>query len=88
VTLTVETSASRNDLSEFLEAFNFVTNTFAPVNFRVSSLTDVTTTVTLSSDYVNGADEATGNIQWVPQTDLEAADGWTETVDLVEWTKV
>jgi hypothetical protein len=88
VSLKVETSASRNDLSEFLRAFNYSTNAFVQVNFRVSSLTDVTTTVTLSSQYVSGSNDVKGRIQWIPQADLEAADGWTETVDLVEWMKL
>lgn len=88
VSLKVETSSTRNDLSEFLRAYNYSTNTFSQVNFRVSSLTDVITTVTLSSAFVSGTNEAKARIQWIPQSDLEAGDGWSEAIDHVEWRKL
>jgi hypothetical protein len=87
VTLNLETAASRDDLTEFYRTYNYTTSAFVTVDSATSSLTDAIHTIGLpgaATDWVSGG-EAKARIQWIPQTDLEAADGWIEIVDHVEW---
>lgn len=88
ISLKTETSATRNDLTEFTRAFNYATMSFDLVNSAMTSLTDVVRTVTLGAQYVSSGSEAKCRLQWIPNQDLEAADGWSESVDHVEWKKL
>lgn len=89
VTVTMETSATRNDLSEFQDSFNYSSNEWVNLGGTSSSLTDVTQVRTLpgtGAAFVSGTGEVRSRIRWIPQVDLEAADGWAESTDFVKWT--
>lgn len=88
VSLKVEVGSTRSDLSQFLRAYNYALNTYDLKDVRNSTLADSTITVNLTSAYVNVNDTANCRVQWIPNEDLVAEDGWSETVDLVEWQKL
>lgn len=80
-----ETSASRNDLSMFTDCFNFSTSQFDGLAFATSTLTDTRKwSKTPAASYVNAV---TGSIRlrirWIPQADIDAGDGWTQSIDCV-----
>lgn len=79
----IEISATRNDLSTFIDVRNQSTTNFENFDFHVSSTSDVTRTFTVSSGAPNyvAAGLIQARIRWIPQADLEAADGWSEQVD-------
>lgn len=85
-TIKVETSATRNDLSEFLYVRNYNTNTWTQVNFQASSLSDVIVTKPTTTANVGAGGAVSAEIVWIPQSDLEAGDGWSEQIDHVVWT--
>lgn len=81
------TAASRNDLSLFVELKNASTGSYEVVTTATSSLADQSVQATpsgnLSRFVGQGLTEA--RIRWVPQTDLEAADGWLASIDRATW---
>lgn len=85
-TIKFEISATRNDLSVFMDTFKYgSTNNWVNRDFSLSSLTDVTRTVNLTgtnvADLVSLGGDAKSRIRWIPTSDLEAADGWSEAID-------
>lgn len=87
--LAVELSATRNDLSQFIEIFNLTNSNFETVNFDLSSLTDVTKVITPSGGHTRFIDpnkKVVVRTRFIPSADLEAADGWSESFDLVRIT--
>lgn len=88
ISLKIETSATRNDLTEFVEALNYTSSGFEVVGAAASSLTDVVRSFTLGTQFVSSGDEAKCRLRWIPNVDLEAADGWTESIDQIEWRKL
>lgn len=79
-----EASASRNDLSTFVDVRNAVTNAWTNAAFAVSSLTDVVISGTITanaSNYIASNGNAMLRVRWIPTADLEAADGWSEQCD-------
>lgn len=89
MSLTFETGATRTDLSQFTEAFNYATNQWVSIDVRSSTLADqvvVWNNTTNASEFINGTTrEAKMRFRWIPQQDLEAADGWSESIDQVIW---
>lgn len=83
-----ETSATRSDLSQFTDAFNFNTNAWVNFNLRSSTIADDSYNFLLTgtlANFVGPANEVRTRIRYIPQADLEAADGWAEQIDLVRW---
>jgi hypothetical protein len=80
-----EASASRTDLSEFISLHNFASSTWTGAGFQSSTLTDsVLQGVVLSNvnaHIESGSRAVRARIQFIPQSDLEAADGWVEAID-------
>lgn len=87
-TVKVELSSTRSDLSTFIDAKNYTTNVFVNRDVHTSSTTDVvrTFTVPLDASPVSGTGDVAVQVRWFPNEDLVAEDGWSETVDHVEWT--
>lgn len=87
IKLNFETAATRTDISEFVEAFNYATNAYQTVSTRTTTLADAAASVTLApgANFVSGTGEVKVRIRYIPQADLEAADGWAESIDVVTW---
>lgn len=89
LTAVFEASATRNDLGQYFQLKNFSTNQFETVDFRLSTLTDSTATVTYTSNPGRWINSSTGAIQcrvrYIPTGDVDAADGWSERIDHVEY---
>lgn len=87
--ITVESGATRNDLSEFVHARNFATSSWTSAHFRTTTISDLTFTGTIAANaaqHVSGSGEVRAKIMWIPQTDIDSGDGWTERVDVVRWS--
>lgn len=84
---TFETRAGRTDLSQFTRIYNYSTNAYDAVDFRNSSLTDVTYTAAIpGANHVSGSGEIRIKFLWIPQGDVDAADGWSMGIDYVNLT--
>lgn len=82
-----ETRAGRTDLSQFTKLFNFGSNTWDQIDFRNTTLTDVIyTTTSPGANHVSGAGEIRIQMLWIPQGDIDAADGWSMGIDHVSIT--
>lgn len=93
LTLIVEASVSRTGLSQFVDAYKYATNSFQNVDFSVGTLADSTRTALLASPAASGfiqagTCEVKARIRWIPFEDVEAADGWSESLDRVVWDSV
>jgi|CXWL01.1.fsa_nt_gi hypothetical protein len=90
LTFTIETGASRTDLSEFTSLFNYVTNAYEQVNARTSTLADSLINIVIPSNQSRfvqaGTREMRGRLRWIPNSDIDAGDGWTEKIDRSVWT--
>lgn len=78
----------RDDQSVFTEAFNFQTNDYVEVDFRISSLSDTSyggSVPTPVASYVGTAGEVRARIRWIPSQDLDSGDGWSNGVDVFYW---
>lgn len=81
----VETAATRTDLSEFLDVFDYNTNTWDFMLVSSPGLVDSSITAhhTASGDHINALYNARTRIRWIPQEDLVAEDGWSMSIDQV-----
>lgn len=90
VQLIFETSATRADLSQFTELFNYQTSAFESGDFRSAPISDVSTTLTYTSNPIRFVNQTTremrARIRWIPQTDIDSGDGWTQSTDQLRWT--
>lgn len=83
---TVETRGSRSDLSQFTRLFNSQTSAYQQIDFRSTTLADTTFTQSVpGANYVNGLGDILLQIQWIPQADIDAGDGWTMSIDHVQF---
>ncbi len=84
-----ETAATRDDLSLFTSALNLSTNAYQLLGTQVSTLADTQQTFSITTNVDNYLSDINGEIKvklrWIPQADLEAADGWSEVVDMVNF---
>ena len=89
VGITVEASATRSDLSQFIDVFNFASNGWNTLTVGNSSQSDVVftwTNTTNPNDYISQTTrEVRGRVRWFPNEDLIAEDGWSERVDQFIW---
>lgn len=89
--INLETGATREDLSLFLDYYNFNTNAYTNIHLASSTLSDNVFASTLANNFTQYISEAGGTlklkarIRWIPQTDLEVSDGWAERVDRLTW---
>lgn len=87
ISFTYEGAATRNDLSLFLDLQNN-TNGWETVDTSTTGFSDVTRVATISTNagrFIRAAGELKARARWIPQQDLEAADGWATEVDFVGW---
>lgn len=84
-----EAKAARSDLSEFVDAFNFQTNQWENINFRTATLTDVMITRTFTSNPTRFVEQSSNTMnmrfRYIPQGDVDAADGWSMSIDLCKY---
>lgn len=82
---TAELTSVRDDLSTFIRAWNFSTSQWDDLDFSVSSTSDQVRTATVSSGASQYVDVTTremrAQIQFIPAADLDAGDGWSESID-------
>lgn len=78
----VETSAARSDLSQFVRMQNVNTSQYDLLDVRNTTLVDNAFTVTVANpaNYLAG-DTMQARVTWVPQNDVDAADGWSMGID-------
>jgi hypothetical protein len=84
-----EGSASRNDLSQFVRMFNYSTNSYTNVNVQNATIQDSVVEGTITTgvaNYSTGTREVRSRVLWIPQADIDAADGWVQTCDQAIWT--
>lgn len=89
----VECSATRNDLVGFVDARNFVNNTWTSLGTFTTTEPDVTRTFTTSSGLntlIRNTSVPTvrSRVRFIPAEDLVAEDGWSERIDFVKWELV
>lgn len=81
-------SASRTDLTVFLDARNFSSNAWTNFAAGSSTLTNVLysgTNTAAPTNFIDTTREVRARLRFIPQADLEAADGWSEAVDALTW---
>lgn len=80
-------AAGRNDLSVFVAMQNKTTNAFVNVATSTSTIidSDIYASVANPGNYVHSTGAMTMRLTWVPQNDIDAADGWGETIDAVHF---
>lgn len=83
----VESRASRTDLGQYTQVLNQVTNSWVQVHFVNTTLTDATyeTNIPNPSQYVAGDRSISARVNWIPQGDVDAADGWGMALDRMHW---
>lgn len=84
-----ETIAVRDDLNIFLRARNYATNAWDDLDFTISTLADQSRQVTLPGSLASYIESGTRRIQahvnWIPASDLDSGDGWSQSVDELVW---
>ncbi len=84
-----ETAASRNDLIEFLRAYNYSTSSFNNIANRITTIADAILNIDITTNVANYINSTTGQSRaqlfWVPTADVSDIDGWTERCDEIEW---
>lgn len=85
--IVVEARATRNDLGQYTEVLNQVSNAWIQVHFVNSSLTDTSyeSSIPNPSQYVAGDRLISARVHWIPQGDIDAADGWSMALDRMHW---
>lgn len=89
--LRFEGKASRNDLSQFVDMYNYSSNSYVQMNSGTTTLTDSVKNITVTTNvtqYRGGSNEVSSRVRYVPQNDIDAGDGWSMSVDQVLWTLV
>lgn len=84
-----EGSATRSDLSQFVRMYNYATNSYSTVSFQSSTLIDSVVEGAISasaSQYYSANRDVKSRVLWVPQSDISAGDGWTQSCDQAMWT--
>lgn len=82
----METSATRTDIGQYTEMFNFVTQQWQQVHFKTTTLSDVLDDFTVPGPVnkfiESGSRHMIGRMRWIPTGDIDAADGWSQRIDL------
>lgn len=79
----VEFSATRDDLTVFIDVQNHVAHVYDNALVTTSSLTDKTVSVLRTgSQYASDTRFGSIRIRTIPQTDLESGDGWATAIDV------
>lgn len=84
-----ECKAARSDLSEFVDAYNYQLNSWENINFRTATLTDVLISKTYNSNPTRFVEQSSNTMnmrfRYIPQGDVDAADGWSMSMDLCKF---
>lgn len=83
-----ETSATRSDLTQFADIYNFSTSAFVVLGVTSSTQSDATYTYNPAGPFEQYLETATQRamlrLRYFPNEDLVAEDGWSETIDQVQ----
>lgn len=87
----MEGKADRSDMIQYVRMFNYTTQAF--VNVSIQAATTVDSVVNGSvvagvTNYVGPGGQVKAQVHWIPQEDILAFDGWSESCDFVQWTRV
>lgn len=88
ITVLLETISVRDDQSQFSDVWNFNTNSWDNIDFRISSLTDSAYSSALPAPlnrYVGPGNEMRIKVLWIPSQDLDSGDGWSSGIDQAVW---
>jgi hypothetical protein len=87
--VTVVYKGSRNDLTVFFDARNKATSAWVNLGSGVTSAsfqTFANVNTTNPDDFIDQTTRViNGRVRFIPQADLEAADGWTSEIDMLVW---
>jgi hypothetical protein len=84
----VQTSASRNDLVQFLDGYNFDTASWVQLQAWLTTFGDTNRIVNAgnANPFINNANMGVqSRIRSIPSVDIDAADGWTFSIDRFNW---
>lgn len=87
MTISVEMSAGRNDLGQFIDAQN-TSSVWENLDASTSSLTDITRVVNVSTNpnrFIRPSNQLKLRVRTIPQGDIDAADGWSHGIDVIQW---
>ncbi len=84
---TFEGAATRSDITQFVELFRYSNSTWQLASLSTTALADTTVmyTATSPAQMVGPAGILKARVRYIPQADLEAGDGWAESIDFVKW---
>lgn len=88
IKLHAEASASRNDLGAYSEAFNYNSNSWVQLDFRLLPITDVVYTPSFPgtlANYIGPSNAIKTRHRTIPTGDIDAADGWSVSLDRWQW---
>jgi hypothetical protein len=83
---TTEIRATRTDLSQFIGLFNGTT--WETVDASNSSISDITRSVSILTNpqrFMLAGNILRSRLITIPQTDIDSGDGWTSSIDFVQW---
>lgn len=90
IQITIETSAGHPALSQLTTARNWSSNSYYPIDTRVSSTSDFTIQADLGQaapSYVSPNGELEIRLTWAPINDEDPReDGWLHSIDYLEWS--
>lgn len=82
----IESFCTTNDLTEFIEFRDWTSNAYVPVGARSTTRTETFKSYHLSSNvnrFMSAQRAVEARLRYIPQADLEAADGWAIGIDLI-----
>lgn len=89
ITMRIESSSSRTDISQLLDAYNFGASAWSQQDFFVPLLSDTVRTKVLTAPagtfVQTGTRAMRSRVRWIPQQDIDAGDGWTYSADQLNW---
>lgn len=90
VKVVIESISVRDDQSQFARAFNYSSNQWDDIGFRISSLSDVADEYSIANpaNYISGSAEMKVQVTFIPSQDLDSGDGWSSGLDQLVWKLV
>lgn len=82
--IALETSATRTAIGQSVSLFDWNALSYVQVDYRIVQLTDsryILRVTNSPSRFLNGSRQLRLRIKWVPNTDVEDADGWAQRID-------
>lgn len=87
----LQSRAGRNDLSQFWRIRRYSDSSWELLQFATTSLVDTNYSKSITSNVTNYSDSAgtmSMQVSWIPQGDIDAADGWSMSIDVLRFDLV